>query len=46
MRLTARLLGATAFAAAATAAMAQDAELLVFDYPGFEDPAFHQKYVE
>ncbi len=31
---------------AATAASAQDDELLVFDYSGFEDPAFHAAYVE
>jgi len=28
------------------AALAADSELLVFDYSGFEDPAFHSKYVE
>ncbi len=27
-------------------ALAQDPELLVFDYSGFEDPAFHPGYVE
>lgn len=30
----------------AGAAMAQDADLLVFDYSGFEDAAFHADYVE
>lgn len=30
----------------AGAASAQDAELLVFDYSGFEDPAFHARYLE
>jgi len=35
---TALLLGQAAWAA--------DSELLVFDYSGFEDPAFHSKYVE
>lgn len=29
----------------AVPAAAQDSELLVFDYSGFEDPAFHQPYV-
>ena len=32
--------------ASAGALAAQDAGLLVFDYPGFEDPAFHSKYKE
>ena len=32
--------------AAALPALAQDTDLLVFDYPGFEDPAFHSAYVE
>ena len=27
-------------------ALAQDGELIVFDYSGFEDPAFHADYVE
>ncbi|PZX13637.1 spermidine/putrescine transport system substrate-binding protein [Palleronia aestuarii] len=31
---------------AAGPAMAQDDSLLVFDYSGFEDPNFHQPYVE
>ncbi len=39
------LLGATA-SWAAGAAMAADDELLVFDYSGFEDPAYHAAYVE
>lgn len=47
MNCTTRLLGATALGlVAAGAATAQDADLLVFDYPGFEDPAYHQSYVE
>lgn len=46
MTLTARLLGASALALAAGAALAQDRDLLVFDYSGFEDPAFHSRYVE
>ncbi len=33
------------FALAATVATAEDSELLVFDYSGFEDPAFHQPYI-
>jgi spermidine/putrescine transport system substrate-binding protein len=40
------LLGASTLALAAGAALAQDRELLVFDYSGFEDPAYHSKYVE
>lgn len=46
MHLTARLIGATALTLTAGAASAQDEDLLVFDYPGFEDPAFHQPYVK
>ena len=42
----ATLLGAVSAAALAGAAAAQDAELLVLDYPGFEDPSFHQPYVD
>jgi len=37
---------ATALSLMVGAAAAQDAELLVFDYPGFEDPNFHTKYTE
>jgi spermidine/putrescine transport system substrate-binding protein len=40
------LLGASLLALAAGAAIAQDSELLVFDYSGFEDPAYHTKYTE
>lgn len=40
------LLGSVAFTAFAAAAFAEDSGLLVFDYSGFEDPAFHTKYVE
>lgn len=43
---TRTLLGTVALAALGTAASGQDADLLVFDYPGFEDPAYHQTYVE
>ncbi|SFR38570.1 spermidine/putrescine transport system substrate-binding protein [Yoonia tamlensis] len=42
---SATLLGAVSLAALASAAMAQDTDLLVFDYSGFEDPAFHGAYV-
>lgn len=43
----AHLLGAASIAAfAAAAAQAQDAELIILDYPGFEDPAFHVAYTE
>lgn len=38
------LLGAVSLTALATAANAQDADLLVFDYPGFEEPAYHGTY--
>ena len=44
MTLT-RLFGAVSFTALSSAAFAQDADLLVFDYPGFEDPAYHSNYV-
>ncbi|RVT84156.1 extracellular solute-binding protein [Rhodobacteraceae bacterium CCMM004] len=40
------LLSATALAALSLPASAQDADLLVFDYSGFEDPAFHTAYTE
>ena len=33
------------FALLGAAATAQDSELLVFDYSGFEDPEFHQPYI-
>lgn len=39
-------LGSASLIAMAAAATAQDADLLVFDYPGFEDPAFHSTYIE
>jgi spermidine/putrescine transport system substrate-binding protein len=44
---TPRLL-ATASAAllAALPALAQDADLIVLDYPGFEGPEFHQPYID
>ena len=41
-----RLLGTAALAALATTATAQDSDLLVFDYPGFENPSFHQAYID
>ena len=44
MKLT-TLLGAVSVMALASAATAQDADLLVFDYSGFEDPVFHADYV-
>lgn len=40
------LTSTVAIAMAASTAFAQDSDLLVFDYPGFEDAAFHSKYVE
>ena len=42
---SATLLGAVSLVALTTAVSAQDADLLVFDYSGFEDPAFHGAYV-
>ncbi|SMY09598.1 extracellular solute-binding protein [Flavimaricola marinus] len=42
---TKTLLGAVSICAIATTAIAQDADLLVFDYPGFEEPSFHETYV-
>ncbi len=39
------LFGAVSALALATAAGAQDADLLVFDYPGFENPDFHADYI-
>lgn len=43
---TAALFGAVSAMALASATSAQDADLLVFDYPGFENPDFHAAYVE
>ena len=40
------LLGAASLAALGTAALAQDAELVVLDYSGFETPEFHQPYID
>ncbi|SLN71830.1 extracellular solute-binding protein [Roseisalinus antarcticus] len=42
-RLT--LLGSAALLTLGSVAAAQDTDLLVFDYPGFEDPSYHQPYV-
>ncbi len=42
----ATILGAVSLTAFTTAASAQDADLLVFDYPGFENPDFHVGYTE
>ncbi|MCZ4259780.1 extracellular solute-binding protein [Limimaricola sp. G21655-S1] len=41
-----RLLGAASLAALATAAAAQDGNLTILDYPGFEEPSFHPAYGE
>ncbi|SER94590.1 spermidine/putrescine transport system substrate-binding protein [Tranquillimonas rosea] len=46
MTALARLLATSAACCLATAAAAQDDSLLVFDYPGFENPDFHSNYVE
>jgi spermidine/putrescine transport system substrate-binding protein len=40
------LIGVSVLSLAAGTALAQDSELLVFDYSGFEDPAYHSKYLE
>ncbi|MGZ9810554.1 extracellular solute-binding protein [Pseudoroseicyclus sp. H15] len=40
------LLAATALAALGTALAAQDSELIVLDYPGFENPDYHPAYIE
>ncbi|MGR3483910.1 MAG: extracellular solute-binding protein [Paracoccaceae bacterium] len=45
-RPTARILGATALTALALPAVAQDTDILVFDYPGYEEPAYHGAYIE
>jgi len=39
-----QLLGSAAIALMATQAIAQDAELLVYDYAGFDNPDFHPAY--
>jgi len=41
-----KLLGTAALIAFAGSAYAQDIDLLVFDYSGFEDAAFHTKFAE
>ena len=43
---TRHLLGSAALIGLAGAASAQDSDLLVFDYSGFENPAYHQAYIE
>ena len=45
MNPTKKLLVSVAAAALATTAHAADSDLLVFDYSGFEDPAFHSDYI-
>lgn len=40
------LLGAVSLVAVATGTTAQDSDLLILDYPGFEVPDFHAPYVE
>jgi len=42
----ATLLGAASLSVLAPMAFAQDAEVTVLDYPGFELPEFHQSYVD
>jgi spermidine/putrescine transport system substrate-binding protein len=45
MKALSSLLGTAALVAFGSTAFAQDSDLLVFDYSGFEDPAFHPGYV-
>ncbi|WP_322893740.1 MULTISPECIES: ABC transporter substrate-binding protein [unclassified Yoonia] len=45
MKLTG-LMGAASLVAMASAVAAQDSELLVFDYSGFEMPEYHQDYID
>lgn len=40
------MLGTASLIAGTVAATAQDSDILVFDYPGFELPEFHAPYVE
>lgn len=42
---TIRLLGAASAATLASAAFAQDADLLIFDWSGFEEEGFYQEYI-
>jgi spermidine/putrescine transport system substrate-binding protein len=42
----ATLLGAASVAVIGSVLAAQDAQLLVLDYPGFENPSYHQPYIE
>ena len=44
MKLT-TLCGAVSLIALASGALAQDADLLVLDYPGFDNEAYHQTYI-
>ncbi|SLN42225.1 Spermidine/putrescine-binding periplasmic protein precursor [Aquimixticola soesokkakensis] len=46
MTLKSLLLGTSLATLCATPLLAADDDLLVFDYSGFEDPAFHQTYLE
>ncbi len=45
MTATARLITVSALALAAGTAAAQDRDLIVFDYSGFEDAAYHSTYI-
>lgn len=45
MTVMKKLLTGVAFCAIASTASAEDSDLLVFDYSGFEDPAFHSTYI-
>lgn len=45
MKTIARLFGVSTFLSLAGAAIAEDSELLVFDYSGYENPIYHSAYV-
>ena len=44
--MTSKLLGTAALIALAAPAIAQDSELLTFEYSGYEDTAYHQAYID
>lgn len=46
MKPLSKLLGTVAFASLALSATAEDADILVFDYSGYEDPSYHSAYIE
>lgn len=46
MKPLSRPLGTVAFASLALSVTAEDADILVFDYSGYEDPSYHSAYIE